>query len=136
MEGLTFRRSLVSRAANWLLLIPFGMAGAALFLKASRLDVFLFIGGLGAVVTLILVNNLRTYIRIGKDRLYLSLPYSSYPEEHPFDLLLGYKIKGRRRLFLYSFEHRPVRVVLDTRDRNTLVKILQENNIYEAEKVF
>lgn len=135
MAQAVFRRAKGSQAANTLLLIPFGMAGAALVIRPTRIDIFVFVMGLAAVITLILINNLRPYIRLENEGLFLYLPYSPRPEEHRFDQMLGYRIRGKYRLFIFSLDHRPVRLYLNPPDRESLVRVLQENNIYEANTI-
>ena len=132
---IVYRRNPGLQLLNLFLLFPFAAGIRALRVKHTNTDLFVFLLGFLVVLTLILINNLRPYVRIQKKKILLYLLYSFRPEEHPFELLLGYKIKGKTGIVLFSYDHNPVIIRLRKKDRNNLLEILKNKAIYEIHKI-
>lgn len=126
----TLKRPLYRQIIDAGLLLPFFLALAPLRRSQTPQDLLIFGLGFATVLTLILISNTHPIVVINRRSLTLHLLYSTRPEEHPFEYILGFRTRGHFKITLFSYEHMPITLSLKNRDRSRLVSILQKEGIY------
>jgi hypothetical protein len=132
MNGNSFHKSLTGKFLNFLFILPLFLGFRPLFLNYSPLDTLIFLGGMALIMGLIIYNNSIPYIIYDEFSLKILLSYREDREEHRFDSMLGYVLKGKRRLTLYSLDHKPLKIYLSPRDRERFVAILTQEGIMNS----
>jgi len=132
MNRGTFHKSTASKILNFLFILPLFLGMRPLFINYSLLDTAVFLGGAGLILGLIIYNNSVPYIVYDERTLKILLPYRENREEHRFDSLLGYYLRGRKSLILISLDHKPLRILLTPGDRKRFVNLLDSKGIREA----
>jgi hypothetical protein len=130
MNRGTFHKGTAGKILNFLFILPLFLGLRPLIINYSLLDTAVFLGGLILILGLIIHNNTVPYITYDDKALRILLPYRENREEHRFDSLLGYRLRGRRALILYSLDHRPLKIVLTLEERNRFVELLASRGIH------
>lgn len=127
-EG-SFHKSQNSKFFSFLFISPLSLGIRPLFVNYSPLDTVVFLGGLLLILGLVIYNNTIPYITFDDISLKVLLAYREEREEHRFDGILGYKLSGRRRVTLYSLDHKPLKLILTPGDRVKFIQLLDDKNI-------
>ena len=133
MALLTAKKHALTRAANYLFLLPFLPALRPLLVNYQLADMIIYISGILLVLFLVIYSNHRPLLKSDNRGLKLYLHYRNNAEYHPFSGFKNYKCLGNSRIGLYSADHRPVVLKMRKKDVEDLISILEEENIHEIE---
>lgn len=134
MKREYFHKRPTRRILNFLFIFPFFLGLRPLFVNYRLLDTLIYLIGMLLILLLIIYNNTIPYIIYDDISLKILLSYREEREEHRFDSMLGFTLYGKRRIVLYSYDHKPLKIILKREDRNRFTKLLKGNNINESPK--
>lgn len=134
MTGRSFHKSRTGRLLNYLFVLPLFLGVRPLIVGFSLLDTLIYLGGAVLVIGLIMYNNSIPYILWDEISIKVLLPYREEREEHRFDTMEGYVVKGKRSVVLLSRDHRPLRIFLNPQDCRDFTAILNREGVSEIKR--
>jgi len=131
MAALVLKKHPITRAAHYLFLLPFLPALRPLMVNFQPSHMIIYVCGVLLVIFLIIYGNQQPLLRSGREGLSIYLHYRQNAEYHPFAGMVGYRRVGRRRITIYSEDHRPIVLTMNISDVDTLIELLKEEQVHE-----
>ena len=128
-DKTVFRKHIISRALNFLFLLPFIMGFRPLIIRFVPIDFILYSIGTIIIVMLIVISNRQPYITLHGDRLILNLHYYQKPEVHFLERITLIEVLSSHSLKIHSRDFRPVRIHMNPAEIRSLLEILNERNL-------
>ena len=128
-ERGAFHRGFRSRALHALYLIPILLGFRPLILKFQWIQFTVYSTGFLILLFLVIYSNQIPFIVYDSLGLHVLLEYREGREIHRFDEILGYRRVRKRSLWIFSLEHKPLKLRMSSRAVAGLIGLLEEKGI-------
>ncbi|MCG8453786.1 MAG: hypothetical protein MI717_11465 [Spirochaetales bacterium] len=130
MKAQNYKKPLQTRLGHFLFLLPFLPALRPLLVNFHLFSTLIYGLGMAIILTLIIIANRQPLLVAEERGLRLNLHYRHSAEFHPYDRILSFRRRGKRRIVIESLDHKPVSLTLAKLDTDRLIKILEQKNIH------
>jgi len=129
-----FHRGFWSRFLHYLYLLPLLLGFRPLIIRFDGTVFIIYSLGFLILLLLIIFSNHIPYITYDNEALKVMLEYREDREIHRFDEMLGYYRSRSSRIYLFSLEHKPLKLRMGPKLMDRFVQLLQEHDIQPIEK--